>query len=548
MYRVLVVDDEPLMTDGICDVLESLDTFPVEIRRFYAGERAAEYATDNAVDLLVTDLKMPTLDGHALHERVRSRWPGCKTIFLTGYDRFDDVQRALRDDAADYILKTEDDEELRRAAVRALETLESEAAERLRLAEAEQMRERSFPLLRDAFVADLLHGEVDEGELREGLRTYAAPLEPGVPVLPVIVRLDLPAPPTSRIAGRRVHARIHQMVAAFFDRVSVIGAAYDTRLLGCLLFDITSTEERPPLSATGLVQYANQNASVFQRLASDRYGLGLSLAIGDACVPLERAPLVLHELSHVLSSLYRLDPQVIVSSASVRSTGGPMESGDWIDAMRCVDRIRPSLDAGDASVVRASLEELSSLVGDSTDLPAPRKMELWLRLSADILGFLNDNGLADTVAARRELNALFSPDPAGSLAGIIERLANICDDAIAAYHREARGYGEQVIRAAQAYVRANYDQDLSLAAIAERFHFNASYFSRLFSKHAGESLSEFITSTRLENAREQLRHTSQRVKDVATACGFRTVSHFTGTFKRRFGCTPREFREGDVRE
>src|SRR5699024_10185390 len=107
MYRLLIVDDEELITDGLYDVFSRLMPDDLDVYKAYSGKEALEWMARTRIDIILTDISMPGLSGLDLIEEVQELWPHCKVVFLTGYDHFDYVYQAIQMNNVKYLLKTE---------------------------------------------------------------------------------------------------------------------------------------------------------------------------------------------------------------------------------------------------------------------------------------------------------------------------------------------------------------------------------------------------------------------------------------------------------
>ena len=111
MYRILIVDDEFYIRDGLMSFSwESLGFSPVHSAA--NAKEALEYIEKNDIDVLLTDIKMPAVDGIQLCSAVREKRPGCRLVLISDYKDFDYSKQALRIGVYDYILKPIDIEEL----------------------------------------------------------------------------------------------------------------------------------------------------------------------------------------------------------------------------------------------------------------------------------------------------------------------------------------------------------------------------------------------------------------------------------------------------
>ncbi len=115
--RILVVDDSRDMANGIAMLLEEIG---FEVQVAHSGKRAMAMLTDQGFELVLSDVRMPTMSGVELLERIRARWPLTKVVLLTAFGTIDAAVHAMRCGACDYLTKPFDNDELLRVVKRAL--------------------------------------------------------------------------------------------------------------------------------------------------------------------------------------------------------------------------------------------------------------------------------------------------------------------------------------------------------------------------------------------------------------------------------------------
>lgn len=96
---------------------------------------------------------------------------------------------------------------------------------------------------------------------------------------------------------------------------------------------------------------------------------------------------------------------------------------------------------------------------------------------------------------------------------------------------------------AVAYIQAHFCEDISLNKLAEMFHFEVSYFSRLLKKEFEKTYTEYITSLRIDMAKEYLKKTDYTVETIASLVGYKDEKHFRETFKKLAGTSPAKYRK-----
>lgn len=124
--KILIVDDERLILMGLKAVIGKIEDLSCEVQTAMSGEQAALLLEENPVDLMITDVEMPGMSGLDLVEKAKNKGWCRHFMILSGYDKFEYARRALRLDAADYLLKPVDKEELRRDICRIARELEDE--------------------------------------------------------------------------------------------------------------------------------------------------------------------------------------------------------------------------------------------------------------------------------------------------------------------------------------------------------------------------------------------------------------------------------------
>lgn len=128
MYTMLVVDDNRFIVDGLVKLLETARLPELQLCSAYSPEQAMALIRKRTPDIALVDIMMGEIDGFQLTQRIHALNARCKVIFLTAYDRFEYIHRAMRNDSFGYILKTEGEDEILSTIVRAVHALDEERA------------------------------------------------------------------------------------------------------------------------------------------------------------------------------------------------------------------------------------------------------------------------------------------------------------------------------------------------------------------------------------------------------------------------------------
>jgi len=159
MYRILIVDDEPYVTEGLrVSLHEDLDPERFELEAALSGAEALEKFARRDYDIVVTDVRMPGMDGIALQHELRDRYPQCRVIFLTGHGDFGLVRQAFRNQSVDYILKTEGDGEVVKALILVADQMDRERLDTHRRLRDEFLVNQAKAMVARRAVSDVLAG------------------------------------------------------------------------------------------------------------------------------------------------------------------------------------------------------------------------------------------------------------------------------------------------------------------------------------------------------------------------------------------------------
>jgi len=190
MYNVLIVDDERFCVDGLFNVISS-KMMDLDLYKAYSGMEALELLSRNRMDIVISDINMPGLSGLELQNAIISRWPCCKTIFLTGYDDFNYAREAIRRQGTDYILKMEGDETVLAALQRAMDKIRMEEQNQKLVKKAKEDLKKYSPYLKRALLQELLLGmNYTQDELEEQFIEFNIELDSRQPVWLVAGRVD----------------------------------------------------------------------------------------------------------------------------------------------------------------------------------------------------------------------------------------------------------------------------------------------------------------------------------------------------------------------
>jgi len=483
VYRVLIVDDEQPVLDGMRHQLEALADVLVVAGTARSGREALVLAQDIKPDLVFMDVRMPGMSGIDVIRELKPALPDCMFYLLTAYERFDIAHEAFELGLAGYLLKPVTRERLLAVVQHALNRLEVEAQRHKRSAEAAECADIAREFVAEAFFHTLSGHALYEPEtaklrLQQLGRVLKIGSQPGC--VTILQAPDIQTYKAELQSG--LHRKLEILVSAdpsCPDRLNiwmVPPAGFDQGFVRTLL-------------ETTWAQITN--------LPFERLGIGELTKLEDAAKSYERA------------------------YAEVKT---PPERTD----LQTVRLEREVLEALIQGHTQTMLQNLPELLARETDMLFLSRF--FLHEAVVHAGIKPDFGLPFPLPSNQdEQPRIFTAWAAN--------LSEKC--------KSARGtkLSQPVTRAIN-YVREHYGDALSLDEVASAAGVSPHYLSRVFSEETGEPFLEFLTRLRMDRARELLRQ-GMSIKETSLSVGYSDPNYFSRLFKKATGATPSNWvREG----
>jgi CheY-like chemotaxis protein len=501
--NILVVEDEPLALD---DLLGMLAPF-ADAHRIVgcaSGAEALAAAAVDAPDLVITDIRMPEIDGLELVRRLKKRSPHLAAIVLSGYSEFEYARTGLRLGISDYLLKPVPTDTLRLTVTRALAT-------------ATALRTRDVRV-REAQLARMLLG---------GQRVAGAEpdLLAGVWGLIILICENWESPTIWRDTP--------------IDRAFIVQAlAWDQPPYPC---DIVDLEGRCRVVLVPLKRpQPDLLESAALRLQQSILKAGVIVHMTFLCKTAEQRP------ERVVSEgLQRLSQAMLLGAPTVVRPGAPPEQSAAVALPEHIQLMSRALAEGKQF---AAIDEVYTALHNLQRYGATQQAVLD---TLDAMFVLLQPHARSTADQRLPDRAAIST--AIRRCRTYEELALWVDTQLKPLLLCQRGVitPRQLVKALVAQVQTSYAEDISLQAFALEHSVSLAYFSRLFKEQVGMTFSEFLIRVRIEKAKELLAGQALRIGDIGMLVGYDDPKYFGQIFRKVAGESPLDYqrkyqRAGDV--
>ena len=532
--KLLIADDEALIRDGIRNHID-WGKYGIEIAGVEEnGLAALRVLEEEPIDILVTDIRMPRMDGIELSREARRRYPNIKIIILSGYEEFEFAQQALELSVMKYLLKPFTRPELEEAVVQAKEEVDSmRRAERRMSVTMDQLR-RSLPLLRDRYLNDWISGRLPPEEIPGRLKSVDLDPGPGRYAVTVTAIDDSEqALPLADRGGSRTDLLSVLLLEEISGDLKAAGngVAFQGRN-GETIAVLSGLEH-----SNGLYAFAE----AVREKARTSFELTVSVCLGGLKEVLADVALSYREALEAMDYRFLVGKDSIVPYDLIHFHSQGTWNGIPADL---TDRLIAAVRAGREDQTRGELDRLFEAL---RNLQGAGHSDVKSHVTEFVSG-----ALTQLISSGTRLKEIYGKEynPYASIlaAKTIDELKLLLETMfldLSRYILDKRGDKKRrVIEQAVEYIHANYSrEDLSFNGLSERLGMNPTYFSKLFKQETGSTFTDYVTKARHDRAKRDLKETTLRVSEIAFGVGFRDPFYFSTLFKKHTGLNPTEYRD-----
>ena len=533
MLKVFMVEDETVIREGLRDKI------PWEQYGFSLageasdGEMALPMIRRLKPDVLITDIKMPFMDGLSLSEIVKEEFPRIRIIIISGYDDFEYARQAIAAGVDRYLLKPVTRAALRGVLLEIREKIEQDAEQMDYQARyQDEIREfEQFSLRR--FFEKMLDGKLSVKEIYEEAARQSLELTAGCYNL-LLFSIYEKKERDSLEEQNWLAGQQEEVFHFFLRHPQYVLFRLNVNSYGVLL----------KADESQIAELMQRGLDHIRRVCAPQEGrLEWYAAAGEPVTRLSLLPDCYKAANHFFACRF-IWPDIHILSG--RTLSGRLGEPD-------------ETHIGDVDFMRMDPEIIRDFLARGADAEIPEFVESYLqnirnalksRMFCDYV-ILNIRfavvAFLEAIGAKREQYldgmeravAMIRREETDLSSYFTEmlRAAMKARDAISSYQ------GGKMLKKALDYIDTHYDcETLSLNMAAESIGASASYLSAVFSQGMQKTFVEYVTEKRIEKAKKLLRQTDQSSGEIARAVGYKDAHYFGFVFRKLQGCSPREYR------
>ncbi|MBQ7918352.1 MAG: response regulator [Lachnospiraceae bacterium] len=500
MYKILVVDDEKIERNGIRFLLKQMD-FELEILEAENGKKAVELLKTESVDILLTDIKMPFMDGMELIATVRPLYPDMMIIIFSGFSDFEYAKNAMKYDVKDYILKPVEPAEFKNTLSKVVGELK------------EKQEQRIFKDMSQTFMEEhLLYSLVNGSTLSELSKEQG------------------------ELIDRCGIQRFHQIVLLEFNEEFFGKNDKDLpeHVQECLGMDCRYLNLNPQQSIILLEEPLGENAretatALYERLKG-KYTSKFYVGVCESFVGAENIYPQMEKLEKVMENKFFLTGNHVFLVEE-----NQVEYAQLMDDNTLFKQMRQDIKMKDIPALKNHFGFVCDRYTDKTNYSQVYVKFIFSNFLKDFYDALPESERNEVT---REIEKLYKATTFKEVQDIVNQNIERLERAFTANpqmtHRE--------IEVVKQYIYDHYKEEISIDMLARMVYMAPSYLSAVFKKEVGQNLSKFIKEYRMVKAKDMLENTHMKIVQVSEAVGYPNVSYFCQSFREFFGISPQKFR------
>lgn len=533
MFQLLIIDDEIEILEWLKELFDGGKEEEICVYTASSGKKAIEILDHVRCDVVLTDIKMPGMDGLELYGRVKENWPMTRVVFLTGYSDHEVLYQVVQNKQVRYLMKTESPQKI-------VDTVWNEYRE-LRAYQEDLMEQnkRNVLLLKAKYwfqreiIMKIIRQELSGEEIDARIREGEFSVKSQYPVLLFLGRTGYQAGMVSSGIQEDLLFLLQEHMpgilngAAWLLESNYVFGYVQPKMLG----EYTDWVRTQRL-CVGMLENVQD---VFNRARKEE----ISFVVCEEAAQFNELGRVFFLLKEYLGRMAREPEQ------GVLTVGNKLIADERMDTRNSFVRIpmlEKLLEQGSYEESRGVLGEITRPLLTGRSMHDMTALQLYYKISMVFLEHIDSNGWMENVPFYIGVYPLTRVDDFRSwdeavdylmqMTFVLERIALESDE----------DNRNMAIERVEHYIREHLQEDLGLQVLAEVGSFNASYLSRIFKQKYHCNLWDYIARERIQRAKELLVETDEKIYSIGERVGYQAVGSFNRVFKKLEGMSPAEYR------
>ncbi|WP_027092904.1 response regulator [Cohnella thermotolerans] len=534
LTTLCVIDDIASVVEGIAAMTQWHDHGIRVVGTALDGEEGLSMIRQLRPDIVLTDIRMPNMDGIEMLTQLKQEGLTPKVIFFSGYTDFNYAQQAVRLGAFDYLTKPHSIKQIVEIVVKAKERVLAERQEEAALSEIRRKVRESMPILRQEFLNLLLHHPTDLANVQRRWEFLQIDL-PQNDLAVLVIEID-------QFAKQSHSLQMEEVELVRFSLQNIVEETVAARTQG-VVFRETMSRFVAVCHAPAAVDVGGLAEAICNHVAQYTK-FTVSIGQGRTANDVTKLPNAYQEASKALSYQFYTGGNTVLSYEDVAGRGGLLPRY----SKGLEQELGMSLLSGNSARAVQALEAIFEELSSCVPLPEPAYLiSVYNEITSFILRILLENVPYEELRNLENASLFTGWGATVSLNALQQQMLDICKQGCKLIENRRQSETERAINEAVRYIRSALHTDLTLQDCARHVHLSPNYFANLFKKVMGVTFVQFLTQERLEAAKRMLLE-GRQVQEISGDVGYEDRRYFSQLFKKYTGMTPSEFKSQYAKE
>lgn len=529
----MLVDDEDMVRKR---VINNIDW---EARGFNIvceaenGQEAYERFLIHQPDVVITDIKMPFMDGLELSEKILNEFPLTKIIVLTGFDEFDYAKRSVELHLTNYLLKPVSMKELMTILDEVKQTIDDEIEERRNANRLRAHYDESFPLMRQRFMLGLIEGSYKNDQLDQWLEHYKVTLT-GNYYMVSVVHID-------DFVEAKLRNQLDEIEMKKVSVLDMVKEVNETYPLGNFFIHNDQVVIITARDAHDKNEFINRYRINLERLrqAVNRYQeYTVTIGMGRVVSSIKQLQ------NSYTSALNAIDYKLMLGENQIINIQDtePVEANNLEFSDIELKDLRRILKLGTLEELRVFVERLFD-VNQLLNQDKGTYQIYILELVTAMIKTIKEMQIDSKNFRFEELDLFEVVLRNQSIEFVTNSIVMLGEKIMKIIQTTQTDTTNKLVTEAKTYVNDHYsDETLNVESVAGHLHYTPNYLSSMFKKETGNSFMSYILEVRLSAAKKLLETTDMKNFEVAIEVGFSSANYFSFCFKKELGISPTQYK------
>ncbi len=529
MYKLMIVDDEVKVRDRIVDIIDLESIGFKLVATASNGLDALEYFDEGDVEVLITDINMPFLDGLGLVSELRKNGNDCRVIFLTGYDEFEYAKEAIALGVDKYILKPITKNEITEVLQDIKKSLDDKYDKTQQIKNLQKEVNKNKLLLNEMTIFDILDGKLPSNILSETISKMGVVCNTDSLVNSSVVEV--------KIDKNIVKEHFESNYLLFFYTI-IEFCKTDLEEKGEFLV-LKGSDNKIVVICLNAREISSLE-NVFNQLIRNInliFNVDVTVGIGGKYENLDNLTTSYEE------ALYGLDYQLIDGNNRVilfRENSSKNIVDEKVVYSK-IDKIVESIAQNDMNKVTKNIDLFFSVLSFyrvETNMFRTYTINLIIKVFEHFHKYFEEEKtIIDFSLIDRVVNSKSEEEIKNAIVRQIK-------DISIKIEQNKKDERLEIIREGTKYLNENYSMTyLDLSTLANELHVSTSYISKEFKRITGKTVIEYLTNIRMEKAKELLKNTNLKVFEISMRVGYDDANYFSYNFRKHIGTSPLKYRK-----